>query len=50
MPWQNVASPSDRDPGAVFAQLRSIEPVEHAIPAPVPPAAPTMPVPGSRPR
>jgi len=37
MPWMNYASLTDEDANAIVAYLRSIPPVKHAVPAPVPP-------------
>jgi mono/diheme cytochrome c family protein len=37
MPWQGYARLTDDDVGAIVAYLRSIPPVEHEVPAAVPP-------------
>lgn len=37
MPWQSYARLSDDDVDAIVAYLRSIPPIEHRVPAPVPP-------------
>ena len=39
MPWEMVAQMSDDDLKAVFAYLKSLPPIENAIPPPMPPAA-----------
>ena len=39
MPWQNFRNLSDEDIKAIFSYLKSIPPVDNAVPAPVPPAA-----------
>lgn len=39
MPWQNYTDMADEDVEAVWAYLRSIQPVRNVVPAPVPPAA-----------
>jgi mono/diheme cytochrome c family protein len=40
MPWFSVAALNDRDIRALFAYLRSIPPIENAVPQPVPPGRP----------
>ena len=37
MPWQNFAKLSDEDLESMFKYLQSTEPVENAVPAPIPP-------------
>lgn len=37
MPWQNFAKLSDEDLEPMFKYLQSTEPVENAVPAPIPP-------------
>jgi mono/diheme cytochrome c family protein len=37
MPWQNLAAMTDEDLKAIYAYLRTIPPVNNAVPAPVPP-------------
>ncbi|HUP06185.1 MAG TPA: diheme cytochrome c-553 [Caldimonas sp.] len=37
MPWYDVAVLTDRDIKAIFAYLRSIKPIDNAVPAPIPP-------------
>jgi len=37
MPWFGLAVLSDQDLGAVFAYLKSIKPIENAVPQPIPP-------------
>jgi len=37
MPWQEIGNMTDSDLKALFAYLKSIPPVENAIPAPIPP-------------
>ena len=42
MPWYDIGQLTDDDLRAVFAYLRTLKPVQNAVPAPVPPApAPT---------
>lgn len=38
MPWFNVAAMTDTDIKSVFAFLRSLTPIENAVPDPIPPA------------
>jgi hypothetical protein len=38
MPWFNLAEASDEDLGAIFAYLKSLNPYENMVPAPIPPA------------
>jgi len=37
MPWFNVATATDEDLSAIFAYLKSLEPIENLVPAPIPP-------------
>lgn len=37
MPWQNLSAMPDEDLRALFAYLKSLSPVENAVPQPVPP-------------
>jgi hypothetical protein len=37
MPWFNLATATDEDLSAMFAYLKSIEPIENMVPPPVPP-------------
>ena len=39
MPWPNVGAMNDEDLKAVYAYLRSIQPVHNRVPEPVPPTA-----------
>jgi mono/diheme cytochrome c family protein len=39
MPWPNVGAMSDEDLKAVYAYLRSIQPVHNRVPDPLPPAS-----------
>lgn len=39
MPWQGYARLTDDDVDAIVAYLRSIRPVEHRVPSPVPPGS-----------
>jgi hypothetical protein len=38
MPWQNFTNLSDADLTAIWAYLRSVQPVKNVVPAPAPPA------------
>lgn len=38
MPWFDVARLADEDLRAIFAYLRTLRPVENAVPAPIPPS------------
>lgn len=38
MPWQTIGQMSDDDLAAIFAYLKSLPPIENAIPNPLPPA------------
>jgi hypothetical protein len=38
MPWQEIGSMTDDDLKAIFAYLKSLPPIENAIPAPIPPS------------
>lgn len=40
MPWFGLAGLTDEDLRAIFAYLRSLQPVPNAVPAPIPPANP----------
>ncbi len=40
MPWPNIRQLSDDDLKAIFAYLKSIKPVENAVPDPMPPTGP----------
>lgn len=40
MPWQFIGLHTDEDLKAVFAYLKSLKPVENAVPDPIPPAMP----------
>lgn len=40
MPWQSIGQLSDDDLKALFAYLKSLTPVENAVPDPLPPAMP----------
>lgn len=40
MPWPNLAALTDEDAYAIAAFLRSLDPVSHAVPDPVPPGDP----------
>lgn len=40
MPWPNFAQATDEDLKAVWAYLRSLPPIENAVPTPVPPPGP----------
>lgn len=37
MPWFNLAKATDSDLKAIFAYLKSIKPIENAVPQPIPP-------------
>jgi len=37
MPWFNVATATDEDLSAIFTYLKSLEPIENMVPAPIPP-------------
>lgn len=39
MPWFNYTNMKDEDVSAIYAYLKSIDPVSNTVPAPVPPAA-----------
>jgi hypothetical protein len=39
MPWPNVGAMNDEDIEAVYAYLRSIQPVHNRVPEPLPPPA-----------
>jgi hypothetical protein len=39
MPWYDIGQLTDEDLRAIFAFLRTIKPVQNAVPAPIPPAA-----------
>ena len=41
MPWYDIGQLTDDDLRAVFAYLRTLKPVQNAVPAPLPPAGPT---------
>ena len=41
MPWYDIGQHTDDDLRAVFANLRTLKPVQNAVPAPLPPAGPT---------
>ncbi len=43
MPWQNFRNMSDNDLKAIFAYLRTLKPVENAVPDPISPTGETMP-------
>jgi Cytochrome c len=38
MPWYDIGKLTDDDLRALFAYLRSVKPVQNAVPAPIPPA------------
>ena len=40
MPWQEIGKMKDEDLKAIFAYLRSLPPIDNAIPAPLPPSQP----------
>ncbi len=40
MPWQEIGKMKDDDLKAIFAYLKSVAPVDNAIPSPIPPAQP----------
>jgi mono/diheme cytochrome c family protein len=40
MPWQQIGKMKDEDLKAIFAYLRSLPPIDNAIPAPLPPSQP----------
>jgi hypothetical protein len=42
MPWPNFAKASDHDLKAIFAYLKSTKPINNVVPAPVPPAQPSV--------
>jgi hypothetical protein len=42
MPWQMYRQMTDDDLKAVFAYLRSLPPVQNAVPEPVPPGNPAQ--------
>ena len=39
MPWPNVGAMNDEDLTAVYAYLRSIQPIHNRVPEPLPPPA-----------
>ena len=39
MPWYDIGQLTDEDLRAIFAYLRTVEPVQNAVPAPLPPNA-----------
>jgi mono/diheme cytochrome c family protein len=43
MPWPNFAQMTDQDLRAIFAYLRSLKPIENAVPDPVSPAGERIP-------
>jgi len=43
MPWPNFAQMTDQDLRAVFAYLRSLKPIENAVPDPISPAGERLP-------
>jgi hypothetical protein len=38
MPWQEIGKMTDEDLKAIFAYLRSLPPINNAIPEPIPPS------------
>jgi len=38
MPWQEIGKMTDDDLKAIFAYLRSLPPIDNAVPAPIPPS------------
>jgi hypothetical protein len=40
MPWQEIGNLTDSDLKAIFAYLRSLPPIDNAVPAPLPPSRP----------
>src|SRR5262247_495037 len=42
MPWPNVGAMSDDDLKAVYAYLRSIQPIHNRVPEPLPPPSPAV--------
>jgi hypothetical protein len=47
MPWEQVASLTDEDLGAVFAYLQSVPAVKNRVPQPVAPAGAAAPAPAA---
>lgn len=47
MPWPGYAHLSDDDIKALFAYLKTVKPVENAVPAPMPPAGAPAPAPSN---
>ena len=43
MPWSDLGKLNDDDLKAIFAYLKSLKPVENAVPDPMPPAGPPAP-------
>jgi hypothetical protein len=39
MPWQLIGKATDNDLKAIFAYLKSLKPIENAVPEPIPPVA-----------
>ena len=42
MPWPNVGAMNDDDLKAVYAYLRSLQPIRNRVPEPLPPPSPTV--------
>jgi hypothetical protein len=43
MPWQMIGQATDADLKAIFAYLKSLKPIENAVPDPISPTGDRMP-------
>jgi hypothetical protein len=43
MPWPNFAQMTDQDLGAMFSYLKSLKPIENAVPDPISPSGERLP-------
>lgn len=48
MPWQTIGRMTDSDLKAVWAFLRSLKPIENAVPDPISPTGDKIPTPMSK--